>query len=186
MNHINQRATKNATAVEPEMKPRQNPEVKPRQSLGTKLNGYSETEAKILQGFLVAGEKPIAKREDVIELYNRMVTLLRALNESLTEKQDGRSKQERIHLESRFDQIDGAVNSMEGALRIELAPLLSQVVEEQFERHAKVKAKKPRAILSKISLIAVGLAAGILWSDVILSEAQNVSAFIQGYFVNKF
>ncbi|WP_069301567.1 hypothetical protein [Neptunicoccus sediminis] len=186
MNHINQRATTNATAVEPEKTPFQGPKPKPRPNLNATSRAYSETEAKILQGFLVSGEKPIAKREDVIELYNRMVTLLRALNESLTEKNDARTKTERTHLDSRFDRIDGAVNSMEGALRIELAPLLGQIVEEKLQHHTKATTKKSRSMLGRISLIAVGLAAGVFLSDTILSEAQNVTAIIQGFIVNNF
>lgn len=192
MNQINQRATANATAIEPEAQPvsplqRPAPEKqRPRQNIGAKPNPYSETEAKILQGFLVAGEKPIAKREDVIELYNRMVTLLRALNESLTKTQIERSNEDRTQIVTRLDQIEGAVNSMEGALRIELEPILSQAVAEQFERHAKAQTGKSRAVLGTVCLLAVGLAVGVLWSDVILTEVQNLSGFIQGLVVKKF
>lgn len=192
MNQINQRATANATAIDPEAQPvsplqRPAPEKPgPRQNIGAKPSAYSETEAKILQGFLVSGEQPIAKREDVIELYNRMVTLLRALNESLTKTQTERSNEDRSQIVSRLDQIEGAVNSMEGALRIELEPILSQAVEEQFKRHAKTQTGKSRAVLGTVCLLAVGLTAGVLWSDVILNEVQNLSGFIQGLVVKKF
>ncbi|MDT8853479.1 hypothetical protein RNZ50_00225 [Paracoccaceae bacterium Fryx2] len=79
---------------------------------------------------LTQGEDALARRRDLGELHKRLVAMMATLNTGLGEAQAARVREDRAELVARLDQIERAVNSMDGALRIELEPMLRGLVQE--------------------------------------------------------
>ncbi len=94
----------------------------------TPETGTNDGELRKLLTRLTTGEDALAKRKDLTELHKRIVTMFTTLNQGLVDTQAAKAQEDRAQLVQRLDQVERAVNSMEGALRIELEPLILNIV----------------------------------------------------------
>ncbi|MEO0465161.1 MAG: hypothetical protein AAF216_01355 [Pseudomonadota bacterium] len=121
----------------------------------------AEADIRRLQQDLTSGDAALARRTDVVEFYNRVVKLFQTLNTGIGEMYVAKADDDRRALSARIDKLEDAVNRMEGALRIELEPVLrkamSEVVSEQNASRQPVRFR--RAIWPGLILI-VGLGLG--------------------------
>ena len=88
----------------------------------------NDVELRKLLALLTKGDEALAKRKDLTELHKRIVTMFTTLNQGLVEGQTAKAQQDRVQLVQRLDEVERAINSMEGALRIELEPLIRNIV----------------------------------------------------------
>ena len=119
--------------------------------------GLREGDVRKLIALLSKGDDALARRKDLTELHKRIVTMFATLNQGLVETQEAKARDDRTELVQRLDQVERAVNGMEGALRIELEPMMRNIVRAEIDRTGKNQGKNPmRAVW-----IAIGLAGAI-------------------------
>ncbi|MGB8814201.1 MAG: hypothetical protein WCC57_13570 [Paracoccaceae bacterium] len=135
----------------------------------TKLN----VDLAALKALLMEGENALAKRKDIGELHKRIITALTTLNQGLGEAQAMRVAEDRTQLIAKLDEVERAINSMEGALRIELEPMLRNIVHEAAEQLDA----RPRRLwrMSSIAAVffAIGLAVGAFYAQSIVQLYVN-------------
>lgn len=122
--------------------PRPEPAV-PAQKLPPPLATRRDIET--LAAALGKGETAVARRRDLAELLRRTTT---ALDERATSAEAARA--------ARFDRLDRRLDSVEGALRIELAPMIGRLLSEAL-------ATRPAPHRTRQGLaLALAFAAGVL------------------------
>jgi hypothetical protein len=100
----------------------------------TSESGLRDSELRKLLAALTRGDEALARRKDLTELHKRVVAMFTTLNQGLVDTQLNKALEDRAQLVERLDQIERSVNSMEGALRIELEPLLKSIVTGAIEK----------------------------------------------------
>jgi hypothetical protein len=140
----------------------------------TPENGVQNSELRKLVAVLTTGEEGLAKRKDLTELHKRIVAMFTTLNQGLVEGQSVRAQEDRAQLIQRLDEVERAVNSMEGALRIELEPLIRNVVAAAVSKIDN-KPRKSALGLAWVSLILGGAVLfGAYYNQQILSFATQI------------
>lgn len=136
--------------------------------------GLRDAELRKLLQLLTTGEDALARRKDLTELHKRIVSMFTTLNQGLVESQAAKAAEDRTHLVQRLDQIERAVNGMEGALRIELEPLIRNIVAAAVSRDDKVpRQNAARPILKAVALCVV-IALSVYYSAKISSFVKYV------------
>jgi hypothetical protein len=146
---------------------------------GAERSQLTQAEATELQRMLTGGEMPLARQHDVVELHNRIVKMFTTLNEGLGGTMARKAQQDRNALSLRMDELESAVNRMEGALRIELEPMLRKVVEESV--HQKVGSARfgrGRALMV-VALVLTALTCGVAFHDSITRFAGGTVAAME-------
>ena len=123
-------------------------------------------ERRLLEA-LTMGENAVARRKDIGELHKRLVAMLSTLQQGLSETQANKAADDRAELVARMDQIDGAINSMEAALRIELEPKLELMVRSAFMQSVGRPPNRLFAALRQCVLISAALTVGVFNSTAI-------------------
>jgi paraquat-inducible protein B len=77
-------------------------------------------------------DAPVTQR-DLVEFHKRVVEMFATLNKGLSETALKKASEDREEICKRVDEIEQAINSMEGLLRIELAPHIRTVLHEEME-----------------------------------------------------
>ncbi|WP_281707857.1 hypothetical protein [Phaeobacter italicus] len=142
---------------------------------------------RLLNQLLHGGDRPLAERADLVELHKRILTMFTTLNEGLGETQDRKAAQDRAALGARIDDLEAAVNRMEGALRIEMEPVL----RDSFARVIAETARPQRSWWDRLGragalalLLGVGLTLGALYHGELHSSAsallQQIQTSLQG------
>ena len=142
---------------------------------------------RLLNQLLHGGDRPLAERADLVELHKRILTMFTTLNEGLGETQDRKAAQDRAALGARIDDLEAAVNRMEGALRIEMEPVL----RDSFARVIAETARPQRSWWDRLGragalalLLGVGLTLGALYHGELRSSAsallQQIQTSLQG------
>lgn len=142
---------------------------------------------RLLNQLLHGGDRPLAERADLVELHKRILTMFTTLNEGLGETQDRKAAQDRAALGARIDDLEAAVNRMEGALRIEMEPVL----RDSFARVIAETARPQRSWWDLLGrggalalLLGVGLTLGALYHGELRSSAsallQQIQTSLQG------
>ena len=137
---------------------------------------------RLLNQLLHGGDRPLAERADLVELHKRILTMFTTLNEGLGETQDRKAAQDRAALGARIDDLEAAVNRMEGALRIEMEPVL----RDSFARVIAETARPQRSWWDRLGragalalLLGVGLTLGALYHGELRSSASALLQQIQ-------
>lgn len=134
---------------------------------------FTHAEIAVLQRMLGEGERPLARRHDLVELHNRIVKLLTTVNEGLGDMLSTKTRNDRAALSQRIDGLEESVNRLEGALRIEFEPVLKRVVEDALAAKTGVADRRGLRLLSVLALITAGVAAGAYFDT-------HVTAFWEG------
>lgn len=129
---------------------------------------------------LTKGEGALARRRDLGEMHKRLVAMITTLNQGLGDAQTAKAAADREIIDQRLDQMERAVNSMDGALRIELEPMLRTIVSQAVDANSVRGLGRP----VRLSLIAfffcVGLALGSIYNAQIGQFSENIkSMFFQ-------
>ncbi|NVK15501.1 MAG: hypothetical protein HWE35_15130 [Rhodobacteraceae bacterium] len=122
------------------------------------------------------GEVPLAAQADLVELHKRIVGLFATLNEGLGAQAAQKAAADRTALTARIDQLEEAVNRMEGALRIEFEPVLKAALAEALAQAAPKPRRRWRGVLAALALAAAALAAGVFWHAPLLTAAADLAA----------
>ncbi len=119
----------------------------------------------------------VATQSDLVELHKRIVALFSTLNKGLSETAMAKAAQDRAELSARIDSMEEAVNSMEGVLRIELAPHIRAVFHEEMEDQRRLAKPSFWTWVMRAGL-AVGL---VLGGAFFTEEIQSLLELIRGY-----
>ncbi|MBY6140999.1 hypothetical protein KUV26_16285 [Leisingera daeponensis] len=126
------------------------------------------------------GEVPLAAQADLVELHKRIVEMFATLNEGLGERHAQKAAADRAALTARIDQLEEAVNRMEGALRIEFEPVLKAAVGEALAQALpRPRRRRPGPAAAALLLAAAGLAAGVYWHAPLQEAAQAAAAAVE-------
>ncbi|MEW2915375.1 hypothetical protein AB1A62_21850, partial [Leisingera sp. JC11] len=126
------------------------------------------------------GEVPLAAQADLVELHKRIVEMFTTLNEGLGERQAQKAAADRAALTARIDQLETAVNRMEGALRIEFEPVLKAAVAEALAQALPRPRRRRRGLAAAALLLAAaGLAAGVYWHAPLQQAAEAAAAAVE-------
>lgn len=129
---------------------------------------------------LLEGENAVAKRKDIGELHKRLITALTTMNSGLSEAQAMRVAEDRKQISEKLEEVERAINSMEGALRIELEPMLRNILIDATEQSHPQKRSLPRVAISTIAIFTLGLGLGTTYHAWIKQTTLSVAApFIQ-------
>ncbi len=118
--------------------------VDPPQKLPPPLATRRDIEA--LAAALGKGETAVARRRDLAELLRRTIV---ALDERGAGAEAARS--------ARFDRLEQRIDSVEGALRIELAPMIGRILSEELA--SRLPAPAPRRGIGLMLAFLAGMAA---------------------------
>jgi hypothetical protein len=137
--------------------------------------GLRDAELRLLLAQLTKGEEALARRKDLTELHKRVVTMFTTLNQGLAEGQAAKAQEDRQQLVARLDAIERGVNGMEGALRIELEPLVRNIVAASFSKIDRTGRGNSMHPVWKGLILCGAIAMGAYFSDPILAFAQQAA-----------
>ncbi|MFV1462725.1 MULTISPECIES: hypothetical protein [unclassified Phaeobacter] len=133
-----------------------------------------------LAAHLRGGPQPLAGRGDLIELHKRITAMFATLNDGLGEIYTRKAEADRKALSARIDTLEEAVNRMEGALRIELEPVLrnsfARVLADSSAHRRSLRQRLARGLGQGgylALILALGLAAGTLYHSRISAAAST-------------
>ena len=107
--------------------------------------------------------KPASQR-DIAELHKRMVQMFTTLNDGLTATALTKASKDREELCARLDETERAVNSMEGLLRIEFAPHIRTILQEEMDDHRRHQKRGWKGYILLFGLGAACVALGAVFS----------------------
>ena len=125
------------------------------------------------------GEAPLAARDDLVALHNRIAEMFTTLNDGLGAQYTGKAEADRTALSARIDQLETAVNRMEGALRIEFEPVLKAALTEALAQAAPKPRHRWRGPFAALLLAIAALAAGAWWHTPLLEAARDAAAILE-------
>ena len=124
---------------------------------------------------LRGGDNPLATRADLIEMHKRITTMFATLNQGLGEMYTAKAEADRTVLSARLDEVEEAVNRMEGALRIEFEPVLKSAIAEVMAQH-KPKPRRLRGLLAMLVVAGLGLGLGMVYHAPLQESAASLAA----------
>lgn len=108
-------------------------------------------------------EPALATQADLVALHKRIGDMFTTLNEGLGAQYTAKAAADRAGLSARIDQLEEAVNRMEGALRIEFEPVLKAAMAEALAQARPAPRRRWRGRLTVLTLTVAALAAGVIW-----------------------
>ncbi|UWR82361.1 hypothetical protein K4K97_18700 (plasmid) [Phaeobacter inhibens] len=135
-----------------------------------------------LAAHLRGGPQPLGTRGDLIELHKRITGMFATLNDGLGAMYTQKAEADRKALSARMDALEDAVNRMEGALRIELEPVLRDSFAKVLAKDTAARRRSPGQRLKRgitkggglALILALGLAAGTLYHSRIATATGTV------------
>ncbi|WP_424979812.1 hypothetical protein [Leisingera sp. S232] len=121
------------------------------------------------------GEAPLAAQADLVALHKRIAGMFATLNDGLGAQAMQKAADDRAALSARIDQLEAAVNRMEGALRIEFEPVLKAALAEALAQAAPRPRRRWPAALAVLAMATVALAAGAWWHGPLLDAAASLA-----------
>jgi small-conductance mechanosensitive channel len=121
---------------------------------------------------------PLATQADLVALHKRIAEMFTTLNDGLGTQQAAKAAADRSALSARIDQLEEAVNRMEGALRIEFEPVLKAAVTEALAQAAPRPRRRWRGALAAALLAGAALMAGAWYHAPLLEAAQNLGQLL--------
>lgn len=161
-------------------------DTKLQKSAPTPAPVLTEADIQSIRMALTQGEDSLAKRKDIGEMHKRIVAMFTTLNQGLAASQDKKAADDRTALERRLEAMERSVDNMEGALRIELPPMLQEMVIEATS--AKISGRE--VLTSRTVMWAIvfcsGMAMGSLFSTNITSAVTSIFSAVAGGFDTSF
>lgn len=133
----------------------------------------TKTDATALHKALVSGDHALSKKSDLVELHKRMVAMFATLKDGLGEISETKAAQDREAVCTRLDEIELAMNSMEGLLRIEMAPKIRAMLNEVLEEMKVRRERRWPRVVSTLLFLGVGLGLGAVYAEVLLQLAST-------------
>ncbi|GLO72893.1 hypothetical protein MACH17_44100 [Phaeobacter inhibens] len=166
----------------PDQRPDQNPTATGLTDAGAAGSALAPGDLEQLAAHLRGGPQPLGTRGDLIELHKRITGMFATLNDGLGEMYTQKADADRKALSARMDALEDAVNRMEGALRIELEPVLRDsfakvLAKDTAARRRRLGQRLKRGITKGGGLaliLALGLAAGTLYHSRIATASGTV------------
>lgn len=121
---------------------------------------------------------PLATQADLVALHKRIAEMFTTLNDGLGTQQAAKAAADRSALSARIDQLEEAVNRMEGALRIEFEPVLKAAVTEALAQAAPRPRRRWRGALATALLAGAALMAGAWYHAPLLEAAQDLGQLL--------
>ncbi|MBK0326690.1 hypothetical protein I5535_05215 [Rhodobacteraceae bacterium F11138] len=121
-----------------------------------------------------------ARQGDIVELHQRIGEKFEKLPLELGASDEARAAEQRAG----FENLQSTLNSLEGALRIELAPLLQKSITESLQTAQTKRRSGWKGIVLVLAALCVGTAIGAIFQDTVLaliSQAGNAVARIGAY-----
>jgi len=134
---------------------------------------FSEADARLLQRALVTGEGALARRSDLVNMHSSVVKLFETLNQGVGEMYVAKAEKDRSALSARIDGLEEAVNRMEGALRIELEPVLRAAMADVVAQQTPVKTSRGRIAWTGLAL-ALAVTAGAVFHAPLTATISNL------------
>jgi len=116
-----------------------------------------------IRSALTKGEDGLAKRKDLGEMHKRLVAMFTTLNQGISENHAAKAAEDRAQIGQRMDQMEHALNSMEGALRIELGPMLEKMVADVISKSSLSRRPQSWRSLSVAVIFVIGVALGAIF-----------------------
>lgn len=138
-----------------------------------------EADAKLLHAVLIRGDQAVARQKDLIEMHKRLVNMFTTLKVGLGEQQARKAAQDRKALVQRLEEMERAVNGMEGVLRIEMAPQLEQMLDAALERRLPRPGRRRFRFVGLVLAVLAGLTLGTLYSEPIKQETIRAVAKLE-------
>lgn len=149
------------------------PDSKMRKSVAIPISGLTETDIREIRNALIQGEDSLARRKDIGEMHKRIVNMFSTLNQGLRESQDKKSAEDRVAIERRLEAMERSIDTMEGALRIELPPMLHEMIIEVTSAK-KSNGMMPVSKITAIVTFCIGVAMGSAFSANIFNALTSV------------
>ncbi|MEL7301256.1 MAG: hypothetical protein AAFM92_12815 [Pseudomonadota bacterium] len=137
----------------------------------------TETDLRALQRTLLTGDAALARRSDLGELNTRIVRMFETLKKGVGEMYVSKAEADRLMLSERIDTLEDAVNRMEGALRIELEPVLREAVAQVMAEQVASRPRRGRFLWTGLVLLA-GLALGAFFQDQLVGLMAQIESLI--------
>ena len=120
----------------------------------------SEADVEAVRKALSKGMSGYARQGDIIELHKRIGERF----ESLPARMHDLDKSNHDSILARVDQLNGTLNSLEAAVRIELAPLLSDVIAQAVAGGTR-RPRRLATLLALVCALVAGMAVGVLFQE---------------------
>lgn len=151
------------------------PDARPQPKPGSQgAKPDTQPDLERMRAYLGQGLAGFARQGDIVELHKRMGEKFAALPEELA---DHVSRQNAPIME-RLEELETALNRLEGALRIELPPMLSDVIATSVQDQAPRRRKGLR-LLGAIVLLALGVASGVIFQAELSAYADQLQVYIR-------
>lgn len=142
----------------------------------------TKADAQFLQSVLVEGEQAIARQRDMVEMHKRIVSMFSTLKIGLSEQHAKKASEDRAALVQKLNKMESSVNGLEGALRIEMAPQLEQMLEVALDRRVPREKQRRFGLLGILMASIVSLAAGARYSVEIIDITTNAAVYFGQFF----
>lgn len=160
----------NKPAVKPALKPDQNQRVR-----------LTHGDARALHSVLTKGDEAVAQRKDLGDLYRRIVTMISTLDTGLSERQVSCDTEIHTLLSTRLDEMAHAINEVEGALRIEMEPLLRKTVSQAIDDRLPLTNRKTRPSLGYRAFQILALCTLLYLGSVFSSQIESAIEIASKY-----
>lgn len=140
------------------------------QDLEPRLLTSADIEA--LREILGTGLGGFARQGDIVELHKRIGEKFERLPSELSVLEAASLEK----MQTQLDEIETSLNGLEGALRIELAPFLGQIVKDAASATQPRATGRWTARLGVLAMLFAAVAAGAIYSDDILTYAAQARA----------
>ncbi|MFZ0099697.1 MAG: hypothetical protein WAK98_14505 [Gemmobacter sp.] len=123
-----------------------------------------------LANALIKGENAVVRRRDLAELMRRLTAIL-----------DERAAAADAAQEARIARLDRRLDSVEGALRIELAPMIGKIVAQEIASAPPARPGLARGLVLGLSILlafALGLTAASFYRSGIYDFSVMTSMFV--------
>ncbi len=138
----------------------------------------SDADIQKLQRRLVSGDGALARRADLGELNTRIVKMFETLNKGVGEMYVAKAEADRSVLSARIDNLEDAVNRMEGALRIEFEPVLRKSMAQVMEEQNAGRPRRGRYLWMALLFVA-SLGLGAFFHAPLTAGASGIGDFIE-------
>lgn len=171
MNQVHQNQTFKSTPEKPAFKPDQTQRVR-----------LTQGDMQALHATLIKGDAALAQRKDLGELYKRIVTMISTLDTGLSERQEAQGKSTHKLLSTRLDSMERTINQVEGALRIEMEPMLRTTVNKAINDRLVQNAGRRRTSIGRrmvqVSILLISIYIGSILSKEITELTTETSDYL--------
>ncbi len=123
-----------------------------------------------------------ATRKDLIDLHSRILKMITTMDVGLKDVADQNAKTDRQDIFRRLDSMTESVNSLEGAIRIEIAPHLQNVLNEVLDKRNIGTSRRFLSRFTWLFLLGCAFAVGVYASDSVLRASFIAIEYVITFF----